>query len=209
MVDMANQRTATVHLIDPDSALAIRLRALLGGETRLMQYNSAGQFLHESPEQRPACVVMESNLPGEESISFIEEFRRRPCAPPVIVFADQISVRKAVEAMSHGAYFVLEKSGDPATLKHQVQSALERDAADYQRCQMSAEVQGRLQTLSQRERQVADLIFNGLETKEIAVRLGISTKTVDYHRGQIFNKVGVNNPAQLVAAMFQVEGRAV
>lgn len=209
MLVMGNQCTTTVHLIDPDSALAVRLRTLLGGETRLMHYKSTQQFLGESPEQRPACVVMESNLPGEEMISFIEEFRKRRCAPPVIVFAEQITVRKAVEAMSHGAYFVLEKSGDAATLKRQVQYALKRDAEDFQRCQVSAEVQGRLQALSQRERQVADLIFNGLETKEIAVRLGISTKTVDYHRGQIFDKVGVNNPAQLVAAMFQVEGRAV
>jgi len=209
MVDMANPRTATVHLIDPDSALAVRLRALLGGEARVLQYRSAGQFLEESPDERPACVVMEANLPGEESITFIEEFRKRPCAPPVIVFAEQISVRKAVEAMSHGAHFVLEKSGDLATLKCQVQCALERDAADYRRYQENAGVQERLQTLSQRERQVADLIFNGLETKEIAVRLGISTKTVDYHRGQIFNKIGVSNPAQLVAAMFQVDGRAV
>lgn len=208
MVDMAKPRVAIVHLIDPDSAAVARLRALLDdGGVRVLPYCSARQFLAESPDDRPACVVTESTLPGEDALQFIEELQRGDCPRPVIVFAARISVRKAVEAMAHGAAFVLEKSGDIEGLRRQIACALKRDAANVRRHAESAATLARIQTLSQRERQVAGLIFQGLETKAIAARLGISTKTVEYHRAQIFNKVGVSNAVQLASAMFQVEGR--
>jgi FixJ family two-component response regulator len=208
MVEMVTPRVATVHLIDPDGAAASRLRALMEDEdARILHYQGARQFQSESPEERPACIVTEATLPGEDALKLVETIRSADCPPPVIVFAEQISVRKAVEAMTRGATFVLEKSGDLAVLKRQILNALKNDAIAVRRCAESAKTLARFQTLSQRERQVADLIFQGLETKTIAARLGISTKTVEYHRAQIFNKVGVSNAVQLASAMFQVEGR--
>lgn len=205
---MEKPRAATVHLIDPDGAAAGQLRALLADAgVRVVHYLSARQFQDEAAEERPACVVTEATLPGEDALKLIEEIRRVECPRPVIVFAEQISVRKAVEAMARGATFVLEKSGDVAGLKRQISGALKNDAICVRRHADSAATLARFQTLSQRERQVAELIFSGLETKEIASRLGISTKTVEYHRAQIFSKVGVSNPVQLASAMFQVEGR--
>lgn len=52
--------------------------------------------------------------------------------------------------------------------------------------------------LSGREREVAACIVEGMSTKATAVRLGISTKTVEHHRGRLFTKLGVRNHAELV-----------
>jgi DNA-binding NarL/FixJ family response regulator len=58
-----------------------------------------------------------------------------------------------------------------------------------------------LPTLTPRELAVAHLVADGLTNREIAARLVVSTKTVEYHLGNAFTKLGVRSRAQLVARL--------
>lgn len=59
--------------------------------------------------------------------------------------------------------------------------------------------------LTKRERHVCELLCKGWENKEIATRLGISSRTVEDHRMTIFKKYGVRNVVELVREIFHIE----
>jgi PAS domain S-box-containing protein len=62
--------------------------------------------------------------------------------------------------------------------------------------------------LTPREREIAMLIVNGLKSKEIALRLGISHRTVEVHRARLMKKLEVKNIVELVSKMIFVGGRS-
>ncbi|PRX31976.1 two-component system, LuxR family, sensor histidine kinase TtrS [Meinhardsimonia xiamenensis] len=78
-------------------------------------------------------------------------------------------------------------------------SAEHREARDARR---------RLAGLTARERQVLALVAQGLSSKEMAARLGVSLKTVEYHRGNILKKTGARSAADLarLATLAQLSG---
>jgi two-component system response regulator FixJ len=195
----------TVQVIDPDAATAERMESLLGDAARVARYASLADFESSAPHPRPGCIVLELGLPGEDALAFIRQQRCCPFPIAVIVLTAGATVRRAVDAMAAGATFVLEKPGDNGILQQLIQSALQRDAEHVRQCEAVHEIKARLNSLSPREREVAGHIFQGLETKVIASRLGISPKTVEYHRAQIFAKMDVTNSVQLTVAMVRCE----
>ncbi len=207
-MDAGMPTESTVHIIDPDVGTAKRLEVLLGEiAARTLHYASVAAFQACAPHPRPGCVVMELSLLDECALSFIQETSHSHSGIPIVVLTGGASVRKAVDAMVAGAMFVLEKPGDDAALIAQVLRALQHDADSLKERAEVKRITERLQKLSAREREVAGLILQGLETKVIAGRLGISPKTVEYHRAQIFNKMEVSNSVQLTVALTRCEPR--
>lgn len=60
--------------------------------------------------------------------------------------------------------------------------------------------------LTEKQKEVCDLIALGMSSKEISARLGISHRTVEAHRGEIFRKMGVRNAVELVRAILSSKG---
>ncbi len=199
-------RTATIHIVDPDPDTAEGIRGLFPApEVYVQAYAAATPFLEQHADDRPACVVTELILPDQCVLKLLGAIRGQACPLPVIVLSSQATVRRTVDVMLAGAMFVLEKSGDAASLQRLIASAFQRDVELVRQCGEQRQLATRFVLLSPREREVADLIFQGLETKAIAARLGISPKTVEYHRAQIFAKMEVTNAVQLTVAMLRHE----
>lgn len=203
-------RTSTIHVVDPDPVTAEGVRDLLHATSVQVQaYATAKQFLATLSADRPACVVMELALPDQCGLKLLETIRGNVCPMPVIILTSQATVRSAVDAMLAGAMFVLEKPADAGSLQRLIAGGLQRDVEVVRECAERKRLNARFAMLSPREREVAELIFQGLETKVIAARLGISPKTVEYHRAQIFAKMEVTNAVQLTVAMLRHERPAV
>lgn len=65
------------------------------------------------------------------------------------------------------------------------------------------------QALTEKQKGVCDLIARGLSNKEISTRLGISHRTVEAHRVEVFRKMGVRNAVELVRSLLTNEGTEV
>jgi DNA-binding NarL/FixJ family response regulator len=65
------------------------------------------------------------------------------------------------------------------------------------------------QTLTEKQKGVCDLLAIGLSNKEISTRLGISHRTVEAHRVEVFRKMGVRNAVELVRSLLTDEGTEV
>jgi FixJ family two-component response regulator len=114
---------------------------------------------------------------------------------PVIFITGHGDIPMAVEAVKKGAFDFVEKPFDDERLLHQVLSAM--DAAADPRGGIPDGARGRISSLSSREREVLERVLDGKSSRQIGEELFISTKTVEFHRARIMDKLGVRSVAQL------------
>ena len=105
----------------------------------------------------------------------------------------------AVEAMKNGAFDFIQKPFNDQELLDTIQSAL-NFAQDLAHSKKHLDkIESRLLSLSDREREVLGLIVQGMPTKRIAADLGISKKTVEFHRSNIMAKMNASTLAHLIS----------
>lgn len=190
--------TGCVYIVDDDEELSRFVASQLTADGyRVQCFRSAEQLLENGIGQVPACLLVDLMLPGLSGLMLCRELvrRRLPCS--FIFFSGHASVSTTVEAMKLGAVDFLEKPCSPQQLKSSVQSALETACRIHKDVSEENAVLAGLRLLTPREKEVLHGVINGLVTKELAKRLGISHRTVDVHRSHIMEKLGVDSPTQL------------
>ena len=107
-------------------------------------------------------------------------------------------VEKAVEAMQKGAVDFIQKPFRDQELLDRIREALATDEERREQQQHHAEVASRLNRLTNREREVFDLVVTGKPNKVIAYELGVSQRTVEIHRARVMEKMQARSLADLV-----------
>jgi two-component system response regulator FixJ len=193
------QGEAIMHVVDDDRAVRQSLSFLLASEgfpVRL--YESANQFL-DSVTQAPAgCIITDVRMPGIDGIAFLRCLATRGFTLPVIVMTGHADVSLAVEAMKEGAVDFIEKPFDDELLLASLRAALDRHQRRTQREAQGIDVLVRLQSLSEREKQVLDRLVEGKANKVIAHELGISPRTVEIYRANVMTKMRAQSLPELV-----------
>ena len=195
-----------VFVVEDDPAVRESLTTVfdeMPGE--LFSYPTAEQFLlsylqrmEGSGEPMPGCVVLDVRMPGMSGLELHREILRRSLPLAVLIHTGHGSVPMSVEAMRQGAIDVLEKPCDPQTLRQRVRDGLAHAAELWRTQQRSSVVGSREEALTAREKEVYALLLEGLETKQIGHRLGISPSTVEKHRLKVFDKMGVDTVPRLI-----------
>jgi two-component system response regulator FixJ len=188
-----------VHVVDDDVEVRHSLSFLLataGLAVRL--YESATAFLDAAKERPSGCIVTDVRMPGIDGIEFLRRLKARGFSLPVIVMTGHADVPMAVEAMKEGAVDFIEKPFDDDLLIGLIRSALEAHERAAQRHGQSAEIQARLDSLSERECQVLEGLVAGKANKVIAYDLGISPRTVEIYRANVMTKTGAKSLSELV-----------
>jgi FixJ family two-component response regulator len=198
-----------VYVVDDDEAMRDSLRWLLESTGyRVTAYSTAERFLSAYKPGMAACVVLDVRMPGLSGLELQQELNRRSETLPIIFITGHGDVPMAVSAVKSGAFHFLEKPfKDEQLLGLIEQAALTREPAGAAgargRCAAA-----RLSTLTQREREVMDLVVGGLKNKQIAEQLRISVKTVEAHRARAMEKMEVSSVAELVKATLDAKARA-
>jgi two-component system, LuxR family, response regulator FixJ len=188
-----------VHVIDDDEAVRQSLKFLLeSASIGVETHASATEFLRLLPEMEPACVITDVRMPNISGIDLLRRLRELKRGIPVIVITGHGDVALAVEAMKIGAADFLEKPFDDEALLASVRSAINSHGREQQRHNERGEVEGRLATLSKRERDVLDGLVAGLANKQIAFELGISPRTIEIYRANLMTKMQAASLSDLV-----------
>ena len=190
---------AIVHVIDDDAAVRDSLAFLLGtAGIDVQTYESAVAFLDAAPKLELGCIITDVRMPELSGVDLLRRLRELNFGVPVIVITGHGDVPLAVEAMKIGAVDFLEKPFDDEVLLASVRSALNRLDRDHKRQAERGEIEGRLATLSNRERDVLEGLVAGHANKQIAYDLGISPRTIEIYRANLMTKMEAASLSDLV-----------
>jgi RNA polymerase sigma factor (sigma-70 family) len=197
----ANTPGRRVYVVDDDEAMRDSLRWLLeSAGYRVACYASAERFLAAYRPGSPACLVLDVRMPGLTGLELQQELNRRSAALPIIFITGHGDVPMAVDALKSGAFHFVEKPFKSERLLELIEQASDSGLPVEAERARQRSVAARLATLTQREREVLDLVVQGRKNKQIAETLQISVKTVEVHRARAMEKMDVSSVAELVGA---------
>ena len=193
------QESPTVFIVDDDPAIRFAMQALMDSVNVPHEiYGSGDEFLEKVEEHRPGCLVLDIRMPGLGGLELQEELISRGSTLPIIFITGHGDVPMAVEAMQKGAVDFIQKPFRDQDLLDRVREALLTDRERRKEQAKHAEVEKRLARLTNREREVFDLVVTGKPNKVIAYELGVSQRTVEIHRARVMEKMQAKSLADLV-----------
>ncbi len=198
------QGDPTVFLVDDDSEVRKSLQCLLESEGfSVRTFASAELFLKAYEPDAPGCVVVDLRMPGMSGLDLVRKMARQHWATPLIILTGYGDVPSAVRAMESGATAFIQKPFDAPALLDRIREALDRDARIRRERWQQARIRTDLASLTRRQREVMELVISGHLTKEIALQLGVSARTVEVHRANVMKKMGARSVAELVTVAVQ------
>ena len=188
-----------VHVIDDDDSARHSLGFLLDCAGLTVQsYPSAVAFLERVGSMAHGCIVTDVRMPDMSGVELIGRLKILGVADPVIVITGHADVPMAIQAMKQGVSDFIEKPFSDETILSAVRGAL-ADAGDRQQRQAHRdEINARLESLSQREREVLEGLIEGHANKVIAFDLEISARTVEVYRANVMTKMHARSLSELV-----------
>jgi two-component system response regulator DctR len=147
--------------------------------------------------------LLDVRMPGMSGLALFEHLLTLPwqAAMPVIFLSGHADVPTAVDAVKRGAFDFCEKPFSDNALVDRVEQALAQSAQVLAQRQAQRSMQQRVDSLTERERAVMDLVVAGLPNKLVADQLNISVRTVEVHRSRVFDKMGVKSAVELANAL--------
>ena len=197
--DEAANARPMVFVIDDDASVRRGLERLLRSDGLDVEcFASANQFMARQAPDRPACILLDLRLPGASGLEVQDTLARARQNIPIIFMTGYADVGSSVRALKAGAVDFLVKPLSDQALLDVVHDALERSRTMRRQRAEHAGIRARFDLLTPRERDVLRHMLRGLLNKQIASELGISEKTVKFHRGHVMSKTGAGSVAELV-----------
>lgn len=187
-----------VRLVDDDEGLLGGLSFVLKvAGFDVLTYTSAEDFLAKDDFARPGCIVMDVRMGGMSGLECQQELRRKGVTQPLLFMSGHGDIDKALRAVKNGAADFLQKPVEADYLAAACRKLVNWHV-DFLRSNEAKE-KDRLQcdSLTDREREVAECVAKGLTNKAIADRFDISEQGVKFHRTNIYRKLGVHSVVEV------------
>ena len=189
----------TVFVVDDDDAVRDSLLELVDSVGLAVEaFASAQAFLDSYDASRPGCLVLDIRMPGMSGLDLQDRLADTGSVLPIIFITGHGDIPMAVRAMQRGAVDFIQKPFRDQELLDRINDALEKGHRSFAVQELQAEFATRLATLTQREREVMEMIVNGKANKVIAIDLGLSQRTVELHRSRVMEKMRARSLAELV-----------
>ena len=188
----------TVFVVDDDPAIREALEALFEAtEINFEMFSSGEAFLDAFDADRPGCLLLDLRMPGMDGLEVQKRLIERSASLPVIMLTAFGDVPTVVASMKSGALDFLQKPFDTSQLLRQIRLAIDQDARNRGQRKRQTQLDGLLETLTSREREVLELMVEGVSTKSMAQQLGTSTDTVRNQRSSVLKKMEADSTIEL------------
>jgi DNA-binding NarL/FixJ family response regulator len=197
-----------VLLADDHRIVAEGLKGLLTSEFELLGLVEDGRALvREAKKLRPDVIVADITMPHLNGIDALEQLKKNDPRVKVVFLTMHREVAYARRALEAGASGFVLKHSAPEELVTAIHAAL--NGQKYITPTLAGEVFESVQrdpqssedpvaSLTPRQREILQLLAEGKTAKEISTILGISTRTVEFHKYEMMQSAGIHNSAELV-----------
>jgi two-component system CheB/CheR fusion protein len=183
-----------IFVVDDDDDVRHAIRAVLEDDGRIVEdYASCDAFLEAYRAGREACLLVDAYIPGMSGLELLEQLHNAGHRLPAIMMTGDSDVQIAVQAMKAGASDFIEKPVGRGELLASVARALEQSRDTNKLSAWQEAAAHNIAGLTQRQRQIMDLVLAGHPSKNIAADLGISQRTVENHRASIMTRTGAKS----------------
>ena len=177
-------------IIDDEASVRDSLALLFSQEGYLVvTFRSAEEFISSRDFGTPCCAILDINLGGISGIDTLKIITNERLPMQVVIISAYGNVQSVRETFKFAAFDFIEKPYAPDELMTTVRQAFDSLPVSVTTDEM----------LTPREREVQNLLLQGKQAKEIANELSISVRTVEVHKGRIFDKLNVRNTLELMA----------
>jgi DNA-binding NarL/FixJ family response regulator len=200
---MSSVAVSQLHCLVVDDHPVVRqgIRALLERELDGVEVSTASSTdaaLQESDGRTPDVVVIDPRRVAgdvQETVSQLQE----GIGSPIVVFTADGGPRMLAEALKAGVKGYVRKDSPPEDLIRAIQAARNGEFYVDPALSSSLLLEEGERTLTARQREILQMLADGMHTEEVANQLGLSTETVRTHTKRILSKLGAGTRTQAVA----------
>lgn len=200
-----------IHLVDDDESVRHSASFMLRlAGYRVQTHQDGVSFLKDLSEHETGCILLDVQMPKMNGLAVQKELNAKGCEMPVVVLTGHGDVSVAVQAMKAGAVNFVEKPYEKQVLLKALEEAFDQLESQSRGALKKADAEKRLVHLTPRETEVLEGLIDGLTNKAIANSLDISPRTVEIHRANLMEKLGVDSLSAALRLAFAagLEGRS-
>ena len=197
-----------VYLVDDEDVVRDALAWLLRSRRLLSESHASGEAFEAMLQQRlaagawpsaPSCLLLDVRMPGMSGLALFDRLVELGLTRllPVIFLTGHADVPTAVASVKRGAFDFVEKPFSDNALVDRVEQALALSLQALTERADARALERALAELTEREREVMQLVVEGKPNKLIADALDISVRTVEVHRARLFEKMNVKSAVEL------------
>jgi len=188
-----------IFIVDDDPSIRLALENLVSSTgQQAATFATAQDFLRDCPRDPAGCLVLDVQMPDISGLDLQGELNSAGIDLPVIFITGHGDIPTTVRAMKAGALEFLTKPVSDSELLGAINRAIERDRLLRADRDEVAKLRARYNQLTQKEREVMELVVQGLLNKQIALKLNNSEITIKQHRGKVMHKMQAESLADLV-----------
>jgi FixJ family two-component response regulator len=201
-----NEVSAIVHVVDDDAAWRQSVeRLLVAAGYKAAVYDSAESFLDATLADAPGCILLDVRMPGLSGLQLQQRLTATTTRSlPIVFLSGHADIPLTVQAVKAGAQDLLTKPVASEVLLNAVAQAIARDLENRAGRATLDDQRARVRSLTPTERKVFDLVVRGRLNKQIGAELGITERTVKWHRHNFMPKLNVSTLAGLVSLAEQL-----
>jgi FixJ family two-component response regulator len=194
-----NQVAPIVFVVDDDNMFRRSTERLIRvAGWNVQSFASASDFLKNPRTEGPACLVLDVHMPRLSGMDLQQELTRMDMNIPIIFITGRGDIPMSVRAMKAGATEFLAKPFRGPILIDAIRAAIEKDRSAVEKRLEIRDLRERYNQLTPREREVLNLLVEGLLNKQVAAKLSTTEATIKFHRAHIVKKMRADSIANLI-----------
>jgi FixJ family two-component response regulator len=197
-----------IYVVDDDPAVRQTLSLVLSAAGyQVVCFVDGAALLAVTRSRSPLCIFLDVHIPGRSGLDILRELHAEDYPAPIFMISGRGDIAMAVDAIKNGALDFIEKPFRGTEIVARVEEAVGAFARRQEANGASKLTQLHFpgsEPLTSRERNVLELVSSGVSNKEAGRELGISPRTIEYHRANIMKKLGARNATDLIRIVMAV-----
>jgi FixJ family two-component response regulator len=191
----------TIYIIDDEEHVRDAIALLITSVGfKVEKFSSALEFFEQFEMDTLGCIISDIRMPIMSGLDVLKKLNKDfPLSHlPVILITGHGDIGMAVQAMKNGALDFIEKPFDNQNLLDKVNQAIELSIENKKGKQKTLDIQRKYSTLTEKEKQVFELIAKGDTNKVASEKLYVTQSTIEARRAKIIVKMEAGNASELI-----------